>query len=205
MILHLVRHGETEYNSGGRGLGRADIQLSATGLLQARNLGERFSRDRVDRVLGSPLARATATAAAIAGPHGLEVELIPNLIEMDVGETEGLAFAEMRERFPEFMGAWAAADPTTVRMPGGESLQDVAARVNHVVEELRGYAADSVVVAVSHNFVIKVVLCELLGAPLPAFRSLQVDLGSVSTLSVRGPRVNVVALNDTCHDARLVP
>jgi len=205
VILHLIRHGETEYNSGGRGLGRADIPLSAGGLLQAQALGERFSRDRIDRVLASPLVRATATAAALAEPHGIEVEVTAGLIEMDVGRTEGLSFVAMREQFPEFMRAWSAADPTAVRMPGGESLEDVAARVRPLVAALRDSPPDEVVVAVSHNFVIKVLLCEMLGVALTAFRALQVDLGSVATLTVRGPRVTVVSLNDTCHDVRLVP
>ncbi len=203
MILHLVRHGETEYNSGGLGLGRADIPLSALGLLQAQALGERFAGGRVDRVISSPLGRATATATAAAAAHGLPVEQLPALIEMDVGETEGLAFVEMSQRFPDFMRAWAAADSETVRMPGGESIADVAARAHPLLTELRESAPESVVVAVSHNFVIKVALCQLLGAGLGAFRAVQVDLGSVSTVIIRGPRLNVVALNDTCHAAAL--
>lgn len=198
VTLYLVRHGETTHNEGGRGLGREDAELTPLGEIQVRMVSEKLSQVAVDRVLSSPLSRAALMARAIAEATGCEVELRDELIELDVGDTEGITFAEMRERFPEFMKDWASADPTNVRMPGGESLLDLAARTSVLVDELHRLDGQTIV-AVAHNFVIKVLLCQLLDLPLSNFRRFQIDLASVSALSLRDGRAAVLSLNDICH------
>ncbi len=196
--VYLVRHGETVHNEGGQGLGREDAPLTAVGEAQMREVAARFHGRAIQHILTSPLSRAALMAEAIGGAVSIAPEPRAELIELDVGETEGITFAEMRERFPDFMKAWEQADPTDVVMPGGESLRDLAARTELVAEELRTTEQAEVVV-VAHNFVIKILLCQLLQLPLPNFRRFQIDLASVSTLSVRGGRVAVVSLNDICH------
>jgi broad specificity phosphatase PhoE len=129
---------------------------------------------------------------------GLEVEIVHDLIELDVGHTEGLTFAAMRKEHPEFMRAWAAANPIEVMMPGGERLADLAVRTARVVERLRKEGTGDVAV-VSHNFVIKIMLCQLMDLPLENFRRFQVDLASVSTVNLRNGRATIASLNDTCH------
>lgn len=198
MTLFLVRHGETAYNRDGQGLGREDVPLTEKGERQARALGERFARERLTRVLSSPLVRALDVARAIAEPHGLTVEVTEVLTELDVGETEGMTFAEMRTRIPDFLAKWAGPDGWRATMPGGESLEDVARRLGPLIEEFRHGSPEGVVV-VSHNFVLRALLCELLGIGLPQFRSFQLDLASVTALSVGAGRVAVRNINDTCH------
>lgn len=197
--LYLVRHGETAHNRDGVGLGRRDEPLTELGRAQAAAVADQFRGVRLDRVLASPLSRASETARAIATVVGLDLEIRNDLIEMDIGLTEGMAFSAVRERFPEFMAEWAGPNVAGAVMPGGESLEDVALRLVPLVEELRGFPPESGVVVVSHNFVLKVLLCSLLNVQLASFRSFEIGLASVSTLSLRGRRANVVALNDTCH------
>ena len=196
--LYLVRHGETAHNEGGRGLGREDAELTQLGEAQVKLVAEKLAASNVDRLLSSPLSRATIMAEAIGAAVGRDVELRNELIELDVGDTEGLTFAEMRLRFPDFMKAWAADDPAGVQMPGGESLTDLATRTASLIAEIHGME-DRTVVAVAHNFVIKVMLCQLLGLPLSNFRRFQIDLASVSSLTLRNGRAAVLALNDICH------
>lgn len=196
--LYLVRHGETTHNEGGRGLGREDVELTPLGEQQVRLVSEKLASRHVDRVLSSPLSRAAIMAEAIGSAVGRTVELRDELIELDVGDTEGITYAEMRERFPDFMHAWAGDDPTEITMPGGESLADLAVRTASLIEEIHGWHEETVV-AVAHNFVIKVLLCQLLGLPLSNFRRFQVDLASVSALSLRDGRAAVLSLNDVCH------
>ncbi len=196
--VYLVRHGETGHNHDGRGLGREDAPLTAVGEAQLREVAARFRDVPIAQVLTSPLSRAALMADAIGAAVSVAPEPRPELIEIDVGETEGITFAEMRERFPDFMKAWAHPDPMDVVMPGGESLRTLAARTAVVAEELLT-TENAEVVVVAHNFVIKILLCQLLDLPLSNFRRFQIDLASVSTLSVRGRRVAVVSLNDICH------
>ena len=199
MRLTLVRHGETAYNRDGLGLGRADPPLTDLGLRQTAAAIERLAGQPPDRILTSPLGRAAAIARGLAERTGTPLEVREALTEMDVGETEGLPFAEMRERFPEFLQAWRAPDPADVAMPGGESLAQVAARLEPLVAELHAVPDEASVVAVSHNFVLRLLICRLLDLEVAAFRAFSLDLASVSTLSLRGGRASLRTLNDRCH------
>lgn len=197
-LLYLIRHGETAANAAGEGLGLRDVPLSPFGREQARCLAGRFASVPIDAVLSSPLRRALEPARLIAESHGLAVEVRPELIEMDVGATDGLSYAEIRERFPDFIAAWSGDNPAVVRMPGGESLQDLAARVLPLAEELL-HSPERVVVLVSHNFTLRVLICLLLGLPLESFRTFRLELASVTTVSIQHGRAVIQALNDVCH------
>lgn len=203
MNLYLVRHGETAHNRDGVGLGRRDEALTSLGRAQAAAVAGRFAAVKLDQVLASPLSRASDTARAIAAGKGLSVEVRDELIEMDVGLTEGMAFPAVREQFPEFVAGWAGPEVAKAVMPGGESLEDVASRLAPLIRYLHESSPDSDVAVVSHNFVVKVLLCSLLNVELSSFRAFEIGLASVSTLFLRGARVNVVGLNDTCHLASL--
>ena len=199
MRLYLVRHGETAYNRDGLGLGVADAPLTDRGLRQTAAAVERLAGEPVDRILTSPLTRAAAIARGLAERTGAPLDVREELIEMDVGETEGLPFREMRERFPAFIEAWRAPDPADVVMPGGESLAQVAARLEPLAAEFHALPEESTVVAVSHNFVLRLLICRLLGLEVAAFRAFSLDLASVSALSLRTGQASLRTLNDRCH------
>ncbi len=204
MKLYLVRHGQTASNREGVGLGREDVALTEFGQRQAARLAVRMAGVPLDRVVTSPLLRARQTATEFASKLSLEVEADDALLELDVGATEGMPFPEMREKYPDFLRLWASPECAHVRMPGGESLQDLSDRLDPFVEHLHEAQAESLAV-VSHNFTTKILLCRLLDLPLAAFRHFATDLASVSVLDVRGGRTEVLLLNDTCHLQDLVP
>lgn len=200
MRLLLVRHGETEYNRQGLALGRADVPLNETGLAQAEALGRGLATERFDAIYASPLQRAFRTAEAIAAHHEAHVATHDGLIEMDVGEIEGLTFAVIRERIPDLGQNWGGPDGPTYRMPGSEErLVDVQERAIRTAEALREKHADDVVCAVSHNFVILSLIAWALGIELANFRRLRHGVAAVTTLDVRPDRARVLSLNDTCH------
>ena len=184
MTIHLVRHGETAHNRDGQGLGRADVGLTELGVAQAEAIATRLSSEPIRRVLASPLERASHVARLVAAHHGIELEILPSLIELDVGDTENLEFAEMRARFPDFMKAWAGDDSHLVRMPGGESMEDLALRLRPLAVQLLEVSEGDIVL-VSHNFALRALLCDLLGIGLERWRAFQVDLCSLTSLSVR--------------------
>jgi len=55
------------------------------------------------------------------------------------------------------------------------------------------------VVAVSHNFVIRALVCKALAIDLADFRRFEQELASLTRIEFRGPRTLVTALNETCH------
>jgi broad specificity phosphatase PhoE len=200
--IHLVRHGQTEHNRAGQGLGHSDVALTDLGIAQAEAVARRLASEPVRQVFASPLERAGYVARAIAAHHGLDLETIPALIELDVGDTEGLEIAETRRRYPDFMEAWATDEGHTVRMPGGESMEDLAARLRPLAVQLLEITEGDLVV-VSHNFALRALLCDLLGLGLERWRAFQLDLASITSVTVRNGRVSVRTVNDTCHLANL--
>ena len=79
----------------------------------------------VAAVVSSPRRRAVDTATPIAGRHGLEVEIVPDLRELDFGELEGRTYDEIADSLPELYAAWMT-HPTRVRFPGGECYAELA-------------------------------------------------------------------------------
>jgi broad specificity phosphatase PhoE len=203
--LYLVRHGETDFNREGRGLGRWDVALTELGNAQAAAIGDWFGDRRVDRVYSSPLSRSLEAARAIAAPHGIEVIVEPALIELDVGSAEGLHYAEMREQFGEFLREWAGPEGHLAAMPGGgESVSDVAARLAPFLDSIR-QPGDEHIALVTHNFVVRVAVCLLLGLPASQFRSFSVDLASISEFRLGKESAVLHRFNETCHLIGLRP
>jgi len=202
--LYLVRHGETAHNRDGVTLGVEDAPLTALGQRQAEALGARLAVEKIDSVFASPLQRAARTAEAVAAVAGLSVTLREELVEMDVGETEGLAMHDLRARYAGLLEEWRGPAGHTVRMPGGESLSDVDRRVAGFLDSLGALGAERIVV-VSHNFVIRAAICRLLGLGVNRFRAFGVDVASIAKVEI-GPRgTALLSLNDVCHLRGLEP
>jgi len=196
--VYLLRHGQTAYNRDGLGLGRADVPLTEVGLRQADAAAGALAGAGSERVLTSPLARARELAERIAARAGIAVEQRDELIELDIGVTEGLTFTAMREQFPDFLRAWAGPEAAAHTMPGGEALADVDARLARLVDELERGTGDAIAV-VSHNFVLRLLVCRLLGLGAGSFRSFAFDLASISEVRYERGAWVVHRLNETCH------
>ncbi len=199
MRLILARHGETDSNRDRLALGREDVPLNERGRLQARALARALANQPVDAIYSSPLRRALDTARALAEALGLPVQTDDGLIEMDVGEMEGITFQEMRERYGDLLRRWFSEDAGDVSMPGGERLRDVQDRAWAALERLRRRHPEGTVLAVTHNFVILTLLCRALGLSLADFRRFRHELAAFTTLDVRDDRIVLTRLNDTCH------
>jgi len=203
MRLLLIRHGETDHNAGRVALGQADVPLNERGLAQAealaRYLGSATRYGRIEALYASPLQRTQSTAAPLASALGLVVQTEPALIEMDIGEVEGLSYQDVRERYPDFMRSWLSDELADAPMPGGESLRQVQERAWAAVESIRERHTDETVAAVTHNFVILTLLCRALDLPLSRFRRLRQDLASVSVVELTPERAMLVSMNDGCH------
>jgi broad specificity phosphatase PhoE len=146
--IHLVRHGHVE-NPGKVLYGRLPgFVLSATGTAQAATLGRWFSDAPLAAVIASPLERAQITAAAIAGPHGLEVRSEERLIEAS-NVFEGVAGNLVWYLVRHPWRAWALRD---LRTPSwGERNVDLVERVHAAVADIRAEFDGRETVLVSHQ------------------------------------------------------
>ncbi len=192
-MIALVRHGETAHNRDGRLQGRTDLVLSERGLDQAARLASRFAAVKVVKVVSSPLRRALQTAAAIASVCGLSVERDDRLIELDYGDWDGLALADIPA---EAWSAWRA-DPHFAP-PAGESLVAVTARVASFCRDHAG--GDGSVVAVSHVSPIKAGVAWALGVDERATWRMHLGLASITTIGARPDGTGYLATyNDSAH------
>jgi len=134
MRICLIRHGETAWNAEGRLQGWTDIPLNATGRAQAQAVARALAGTAFDAIVSSPLERALHTAQAIAAGRPIVQE--PRLRERHFGELQGLTRGEIAASFPAVQAELNARRPS-YQPPGGESLQDFAARVQAVFKQLR--------------------------------------------------------------------
>lgn len=202
MKVHLVRHGQTPYNRDNLGLGRTDAPLTELGERQAELAAARLAELKVGRIFTSPLQRAANLADIAAKALAIEAERCDELLEMDVGETEGVPFIELRENNPEFFEAWGGPGVLQARMPGGESLAEVDARVALFMPRLEHDDGPDIAV-VSHNFVLRALLCRLMDVGLESFRSFNIDLASITTVGRSRGSFHVESINDVAHLANL--
>jgi probable phosphoglycerate mutase len=128
MIL-LLRHGETQWNVERRFQGQKDSPLTARGRAQARAMAA-LVRDLVERephpawrLLASPLGRAHDTARAVADATGLPLETDARLMEINVGDWEGLTWGEVSAGRAESSRHWI------FDAPGGETHDEIQARI----------------------------------------------------------------------------
>lgn len=161
-MIVLLRHCRP---TGGDGLcvGRTPLQLSADGELQARALAEELGAVPFARLCSSPAIRARHTLGPLAERLGMPVAILPEVDEIDMGAWDGLAFADIRERFPEEYAARGRRFGC-FRAPGGESFEDVADRVMVALERLA--EGKLPVLVATHAGAIRAALCRVTGHPL---------------------------------------
>ncbi len=169
--LVVVRHGDTEWSQNGRHTSHTDLPLLPTGIERARALEPLLARLTFARVLSSPLQRARQTAQ-LAG-YGAVVELIPDLVEWDYGEYEGITTEAIRERRPGW-NLW------TDGAPGGESPEAVAQRADRVITEATGAGGDVLIFA--HGHILRVLAARWIGQPAVAGERLRLDPATISVL-----------------------
>lgn len=167
----LVRHAETEWSVTKRHTGLTDIPLTDAGREAARGLRPRLAGRAFALVLTSPLSRAVETAR-LAGIAGAEDE--PDLVEWDYGEYEGITTQEIRTSRPDW-SLWGDG------CPGGEGPQDVAARVDRVIDRVLGVEQGEVCL-VAHSHVLRVLTARWLEQPAAFGARLVLPTGGLGRL-----------------------
>lgn len=200
--LLLVRHGETDFNRERRYQGHIDTPLNATGLAQARAIGQRLSTFPIVYCGASDLARAATTAAEIARHHGIEVELLPGLREAHLGVLQG----QLLQEFGQILGdesEYLAQRSPRARPPDGESPLDVRRRARKVVRALASRERElplGDLVLVGHGGSLRALSAVLLGLPPAAGWIFGFDNCSLTTIEWHpGGRSILRAHNDCNH------
>ena len=211
LTLVLTRHGLTDWSIPEQHLGQhVDAPLNEAGREQARALGERLCGVDFDRVISSPLARARETAVIVAPAERVETDA--RLLEMDYGDWEGLTYEDLERDHAAARRRWEQA-PDILRYPGGESGNDVAARVRSFLDSLLEAhiqrhgphsEQEGPVLAVGHSSTNRILMCVALGLPIREFRQRFVQ-GQANITVLRfehgdgASDARLLVLNDTAH------
>ncbi|KIY66170.1 phosphoglycerate mutase-like protein [Cylindrobasidium torrendii FP15055 ss-10] len=212
--LILIRHGETEWSKNGRHTGKTDIELTPVGEATVRERaplvvgeGKIIDPRNLCTVFVSPRIRAHKTFHLLfesiqPTPKHLIVE---DCHEWDYGEYEGLKPAEIQAIRPGW-SIWRDG------CPGGESVDDMQARVDTVIAKVREhhikYKAGEInerdVVIVAHGHFNRVLLARWTRFPLHLGTHFNVEPGGVAVLGYNHNNLDEPAINALNLHANLV-
>jgi broad specificity phosphatase PhoE len=170
--VYLMRHGETAWSVSGQHTGTTDIPLTENGRRVAKLLQPVLTKETFALVLTSPLQRARETCE-LAGLGGC-AEIDRDLMEWNYGEYEGLTPQQIRAKNP----GWMIFNDGC---PGGESPEQVGARIDRVIAKVR--AVEGHVALFAHGHVLRAMAARWLGLPAADGGHFLLDTATLSILS----------------------
>jgi len=198
--LLLVRHGQTAYNAEVRFMGQLDIPLDEIGRIQAQAVARRLSAERPAAMYCSGLSRAfdTATAIQTAIASHPELRIDGRLTEGHFGTWQSKTYDSLRISDAERLAQWEA-DRLRVSPPEGESLSQIAERVQAAYADICAENPDKTVIIVAHGGSLQALITLALGLPLESYWKLWVSNASVSELRIDEWGAILHLLNDVSH------
>jgi broad specificity phosphatase PhoE len=195
----LTRHGHVEGIRPERFRGRTELPLTQLGASQAKAVAGRIAAAWTPAAIyTSPMGRCVETADRIAQACKTSVQVMSELIDLDYGTWQGQLHADMKAAEPKFFFDWHRV-PHLIRFPGGDSLQDMAARTADALRLILQSHPDDVVVVVGHDNVNRVLLTQLLDQPLSAFWRVAQDPCCLNEIDIVDGVVRVLRVNETQH------
>ena len=176
--LILLRHGETEWSASGRHTGRTDIPLTARGEAAAAALAPVLARRQIREAFTSPAGRAVRTAE-LAGLRDAKPD--PDLWEWDYGGYEGLTTPQIQAERPGWYLWRDGVIPGDAAHPG-ETVAQVGARVDAVLDRVRPLLPGGDVALVAHGHVLRVLTARWLELEPDDGRLFRLDTGTYCTL-----------------------
>ncbi len=193
--LAVVRHGRTAWNADGRFQGQTDVPLDDIGRAQARSLAAAMASDVFDLALSSDLVRASETARIVLGERSVPLDLDPRLREMRFGAWEGLTWTQIVANDPK-LGEHDGKTPKFYTPDGGESFDDVCARVADALDTLDARAGDDArVLIATHAGVLHAMLRVALGESEATALGVRFAPATVTRLRVGPNGGSLVQLN----------
>ncbi|HCO60198.1 MAG TPA: hypothetical protein DIT58_08405 [Porticoccaceae bacterium] len=166
--LHLIRHGETNWNAEGRIQGQMESVLTELGQQQAAELQQRLLDYKFDRVYSSSSTRARQTTAIALNHHPHPVTYRDDLREIYLARWEGFLYAEIEASDPKAIHAFRN-EPHKFDVEGAETFHALQQRALAAVEAIIGESHGQEVAIISHGAWIKSVLSHYENRPLSRF------------------------------------
>lgn len=200
-VMHLLRHGATPPNlvdppvMQGKGM---DEPLAEVGREQAARAAGALSDRPLKAIYASPLRRAMETAGVVAERHGLPVQPVESLVEVEVGRWEGRSWPEIEREEPDAYRAFRE-DPGANGYPGGETMRELLDRVSLGLEQLMQRHVGDEIAVVAHSVVNRAYLGSLLGLSLAGGRRIPQANCAINVIRYREGRAKLITSNAIAH------
>ncbi len=182
MKLFLIRHGQTDWNIKGKIQGSCDIELNDTGIKQAYELSYKVlaNKYKFSKIYSSSQRRAVKTAEILSKVTNIEYILTEGLEEINLGEWEGLSWAEVKEKYPTEYDEWFK-NRRYIKPPKGESYQDMVERVLKAIHNIINENCGDVAI-VTHSAVIMCLQCCLSNTTFDEMTKFKTDNTSITEI-----------------------
>lgn len=194
--LILVRHGETSYTVQGKYCGHEDVPLNEAGKEQARRLRESIKGVAIDTVYSSDLTRCLQTATIVFPDKTITKH--KSLREIDFGAFSGHTFKEVEKKYPGIYKTWME-DPANVKIPNGESIQDLTKRVKDAFKEITSGNPGKNVAIVSHGGPLRIMLLGLQKKGPDKFWEIEQYTTALNIVDFNKGVPKFVTVNDISH------
>lgn len=163
--IHMIRHGETNWNREKRAQGQMESVLTSEGMAQASALSTKIQSLGIGDVYCSSSVRTRQTAEILFADSELTVQYCDQLREIYMGPWEGLLYKDIREQDAEqFDAFWER--PHLFNLPGAETFANVQQRATRRLAEILCDTKSQDIAIVSHGVLIKTILCQVESRPL---------------------------------------
>jgi broad specificity phosphatase PhoE len=184
--IFLMRHGSVTYfDAAGNPVLPESVPLNAAGREQAIAAGRVFAESgiRFDRVIVSGLPRTVETASLVLAEtkQQLELQQIPELVEIRGGKLAAIPDTELREAF---IGAFEGVAPEEKRFLAGESIGELMDRVHPAIDKLRADPDWDTLLLVLHGGVNRAILSYALTGQRLFLGNLAQTAGCINALDV---------------------
>lgn len=206
MVIYLIRHGETDWNTKRLLQGSTDIPLNQSGVEVARQTAEGLKDVKFDLIFTSPLKRAVETAEIIRGDRKIPIILEERLQEIGFGPYEGLCCLkdEWNIPDPDFINFFARPD-AYVPPKGGESIRHLCERTTEFLQEVVQTPdyQDKTILLSGHGAVVKGLLSSITITDLKDFWNGGVHKNcGVSILDVENGKITLRQENVIYYDEK---
>ena len=178
MQLHLIRHGQTDWNTQRRIQGQLETELDATGRDQAKARGKTFVDMPLHAVYSSSSVRTRQTTELILGSRTDSVVFRDELKEINLGVWQGRFWSDVESTDPDMVQALNFAEPS-FNVEGAESYHDLQRRgvkaIERILDEHQNAPSNSNILVVSHGALLKTIIAHYTNVPLselPSYPSL---------------------------------
>ena len=198
MKWYIIRHADKEegdfYNLK---LSHQDPPISEKGRLKAQELLLFFSDKSIDRIYISEYIRTEQTIKYFAEKKEITPIIDHHLNEIDNGLIEGMSEKTLQQRYPDVWNAFQERD-RDFQFPEGESGEEAQKRIESFFKDKQ--ASNEDLILVSHDGLIRLLMCYILGIPVYRRWDFQVDTCGITEIEYQAAfnKWKLIRFNYTC-------